>query len=94
MHVYIIHTGIRTTHTEFGGRATGDFTAIDDGTEPTTDRTRYTRGWNGGWCDVRIAKQVMFHAVPVLGCNGRNGHEVIAGVDWVTANHVSRAVGT
>ncbi len=30
VNVYIIDTGIRTTHSEFGGRATGDFTAIGD----------------------------------------------------------------
>jgi subtilisin family serine protease len=31
VNAYIIDTGIRTTHSEFGGRATGDFTAIADG---------------------------------------------------------------
>src|SRR4029434_10726527 len=31
VNAYIIDTGIRTTHAEFEGRATGDFTVIDDG---------------------------------------------------------------
>ncbi|HEY6005116.1 MAG TPA: protease inhibitor I9 family protein, partial [Anaeromyxobacter sp.] len=31
VHAYIIDTGIRTTHTQFGGRASGAFTAIADG---------------------------------------------------------------
>ncbi len=31
MHAYIIDTGIRTTHTQFGGRAAGAFSAVNDG---------------------------------------------------------------
>ena len=31
VHVYILDTGIRTTHVEFGGRAVGAYTAINDG---------------------------------------------------------------
>jgi subtilisin family serine protease len=41
----------------------------------------------------RVAKQVTLHAVRVLNCQGSGTTSgVIAGVDWVTANHASSAV--
>lgn len=40
-----------------------------------------------------VAKQVTLHAVRVLDCSGSGSTSgVIAGVDWVTSNHVSPAV--
>ena len=36
VNVYVIDTGIRATHTEFGGRVSADFTALNDGTTPRT----------------------------------------------------------
>jgi subtilisin family serine protease len=94
VHAYIIDTGIRTTHTEFGGRATGDFTAIDDGngTNDCNGHGTHVAGTVGG-TTFGVAKQVMLHAVRVLDCNGiGSASSVIAGVDFVTANHVSPAV--
>jgi subtilisin family serine protease len=35
VNAYVIDTGILTTHTTFGGRASGAFTAINDGRETT-----------------------------------------------------------
>ena len=94
VHAYIIDTGIRTTHSEFGGRATGDFTAIDDGngTNDCNGHGTHVAGTVGG-ATFGVAKQVMLHAVRVLDCNGfGSASSVIAGVDFVTANHVSPAV--
>ncbi len=94
VNVYIIDTGIRTTHSEFGGRASGDFTAIADGNGPNdcNGHGTHVAGTVGGGT-YGIAKQVTLHSVRVLDCNG-NGptSAVIAGVDWVTANHVKPAV--
>ena len=94
VNAYIIDTGIRTTHSEFGGRATGDFTAIADGngTNDCHGHGTHVAGTVGG-ATFGVAKQVRLHAVRVLDCNG-NGtvSSVIAGVDFVTANHVSPAV--
>ena len=40
-----------------------------------------------------VAKAVTIHGVRVLDCNGSGSNSgVIAGVDWVTANHVAPAV--
>jgi subtilisin family serine protease len=94
VHAYIIDTGIRTTHAEFGGRATGSFTSINDGngTGDCSGHGTHVAGTVGG-ATYGVAKSVRLHAVRVLDCSG-NGtvSSVIAGVDWVTANHASPAV--
>jgi len=93
--VYIIDTGIRSTHTDFGGRVSPvGFTAINDGngTNDCNGHGTHVAGTVGG-ATYGVAKGVTLHAVRVLGCNGSGATSgVIAGVDWVTANHVSPAV--
>lgn len=94
VHAYIIDTGIFPGHNDFGGRVSGGFTAIDDG-NGTTDchyHGTHVAGTVGGtrW---GIAKQVQLHPVRVLSCTGYGTNSgVIAGVDWVAANHVKPAV--
>jgi subtilisin family serine protease len=94
VHAYIIDTGIRTTHTEFGGRATAVFTAVSDGngTNDCNGHGTHVAGTVGG-ATYGVAKAVKLHAVRVLDCGG-NGpvSGVIAGVDYVTGNHASPAV--
>src|SRR5919201_2865103 len=92
VHVYVIDTGIRATHTEFGGRASGvGFTAINDGnrTNDCHGHGTHVAGTIGG-ATYGVAKAVTLHAVRVLDCNGSGSTSgVIAGVDWVTTNHLS-----
>ncbi len=93
--VYIIDTGIRSTHTEFSGRvsATG-YTAIGDGngTNDCNGHGTHVAGTVGGNV-YGVAKGVTLHAVRVLGCSGSGSTSgVIAGVNWVTANRVVPAV--
>jgi len=94
VNAYIIDTGIRTTHSEFGGRASGVFTAVNDGngTNDCSGHGTHVAGTVGG-STYGVAKSVKLYAVRVLDCSG-NGpvSGVIAGVDWVTANHKSPAV--
>lgn len=95
VHVYVIDSGIRKTHTQFGGRANGtSFTAVDDGNgaKDCNGHGTHVAGIIGG-STYGVAKNVILHAVRVLNCNG-NGTEtrVLAGVDWVTANRVTPAV--
>jgi Subtilase family/Bacterial Ig-like domain (group 3)/Peptidase inhibitor I9 len=94
VHAYVLDTGIRTTHTEFGGRASGAFDAIMDGngTEDCNGHGTHVAGTIGG-STFGMAKNVTLHAVRVLDCDG-NGTEsqVISGVDWVTANATFPAV--
>jgi aqualysin 1 len=94
VHVYIVDTGIRLTHTEFGGRATGDFSAIDDGYGATGCNFHGTHvaGIVGGKT-AGVAKAVKLHSVRVLDCNGAgNMSDVIAGMDWVITNRVMPAI--
>jgi YD repeat-containing protein len=94
VHAYIIDTGIRTTHAQFGGRASGAFTAVNDGngTNDCNGHGTHVAGTVGG-STYGVAKAVTLHAVRVLDCNGSGTTSgVISGVDWVTANHASPAV--
>lgn len=94
VHVYILDTGIRTTHQEFGGRASVAYDAIGDGQNGNdcNGHGTHVAGIVGGstW---GVAKQAYLHAVRVIPCSGSGLlSSVLAGVDWVTANHVSPAV--
>jgi subtilisin family serine protease len=92
--VYVIDTGIRATHTEFGGRVSFGFTAINDGngTNDCNGHGTHVSGTIGG-ATYGVAKSVTLHAVRVLDCSGSGSTSgVIAGVDWVTANRTLPAV--
>ncbi|MCA9738595.1 MAG: S8 family serine peptidase, partial [Gemmatimonadetes bacterium] len=94
VNVYILDTGIRTSHVDFGGRASGGFTAINDG-NGTNDCNGHgthvaSTAVGSEWGVAKNAKAV---AVRVLGCTGSGTTSgVIAGIDWVRANHVKPAV--
>lgn len=93
--VYIIDTGIRSTHTNFGGRVSAvGYTAITDGngTNDCNGHGTHVAGTVAG-ATYGVAKGVTLHAVRVLGCNGSGSTSgVIAGIEWVTANHIKPAV--
>ena len=89
---YVIDTGIRKTHTQFGGRAVHGV----DTTSPvgvTSDDCNghgtHVAGTIGG-STYGVAKSVTLVAVRVLTCAGTGLNSgVIAGVDWVTGNHAA-----
>ncbi len=94
VHVYVIDTGIRTSHNDFGGRASADFDSIGDGRngQDCNGHGTHVAGTVGS-ATWGAAKDVRLHAVRVLNCSGSGTNSgVIAGVDWVTANHISPAV--
>lgn len=83
---YIIDTGIRATHNDFGGRVIAGFTAINDGqgSNDCNGHGTHVAGTVGGttW---GVAKSVTLVPVRVLNCSGSGTNSgVIAGVDWVT----------
>lgn len=90
---YIIDTGIRAAHADFGGRVTSGYTAINDGrgTEDCNGHGTHVAGTVGG-ATYGVAKGVRLVPVRVLDCAGSGTTAgVIAGVDWVTSNHAAGA---
>lgn len=94
VNIYIIDTGIRYTHVEFGGRADAVYDNVGD-------------GWNGNDCNGHgthvaglaasasygVAKQANVHSVRVVGCDGTAYiSNLLGGIDWVTAHHVGPSV--
>jgi subtilisin family serine protease len=88
---YIIDTGIRFTHTQFGGRAVKGVDEVTSGGSASdcNGHGTHVAGTVGG-STYGVAKSVTLVAVRVLNCNGSGTTAgVIAGVDWVTGNHVA-----
>lgn len=94
VHAYIIDTGIRQTHTEFGGRIGNGYDAVTPGGSASdcNGHGTHVAGTVGG-STYGVAKGVTLHPVRVLDCDGSGTNSgVIAGVDWVAQNHVKPAV--
>ena len=90
---YIIDTGIRISHNEFGGRAQVGTDTIGDGQNGNDCHGHGTHvaGTVGG-STYGVAKSVSLLAVRVLNCSGSGSTSgVIAGVDWVTSHHQAGA---
>lgn len=92
--VYIVDTGVRISHSDFGGRASYGYDAVDgdsiaaDGNGHGTFVAGVVAGTKYG-----VAKNANIVAVRVLDNNGEGSTAgVIAGVDWVTANAKAPAV--
>lgn len=91
---YVIDTGIRFTHSEFGGRAVRGTDVINDGKNGSdcNGHGTHVAGTIGG-TNYGVAKNVRLVAVRVLNCNGSGSTSgVIAGIDWVTMNATRPAV--
>ncbi|MEU9300520.1 S8 family peptidase [Streptomyces sp. NPDC048269] len=91
---YIIDTGVRKTHQDFGGRASDGYDAIDndntaqDGHGHGTHVAGTVAGGSYG-----VAKKARIVGVRVLDNNGSGTTaQVVAGIDWVTRNAVKPAV--
>ncbi len=93
VYAYIIDTGIRFSHSEFGGRATSGYDAVDGGSaDDCNGHGTHVAGTVGG-ATYGVAKGVNLVAVRVLDCSGSGTWSgVIAGMDWVAQNHRSPAV--
>ncbi|MCB0413317.1 MAG: S8 family peptidase [Bdellovibrionales bacterium] len=94
VNVYIIDTGINSTHVEFEGRAHHGYDFVDNDSNATdcNGHGTHVAGTVGGKT-YGVAKGVSLFGVRVLDCNGSGSYsDVIAGVEWVTENHVNPAV--
>lgn len=87
--VYMIDSGILSTHEEFAGRIRAGFTKILDGrgTEDCYGHGTHTAGIVGG-STYGVAPKVTLVPIRVTDCSG-NGwtSDMIAGIDWAVADH-------
>ncbi|WP_251056879.1 S8 family peptidase [Streptomyces sp. ISL-94] len=89
---YVIDTGIRTTHTDFGGRARVGFDAFGGNGQDCNGHGTHVAGTLGG-AAYGVAKGASLVSVRVMNCSGSGTVSgVIAGVDWVSANAAEPAV--
>ncbi|BAL91773.1 putative subtilase-family protease [Actinoplanes missouriensis 431] len=94
VHAYVIDTGIRTSHQQFGGRASYgyDFVGRDSRADDCNGHGTHVAGTIGG-STYGVAKKVKLVSVRVLDCEGSGSlSDVIDGIDWVTAHAVHPAV--
>jgi subtilisin family serine protease len=93
--VYVIDTGIRTTHQQFGGRAVWGASFISG--ETNTDLNGHGTHCAGtvGGTTYGVAKLATLVAVKVLNSGGSGTLAgVISGVDWATSDAANRGVFT
>ncbi len=88
VHVYVLDSGIRSTHTDFGGRVDtlNSFNAYNDGNDVNdcNGHGTHVAGIVGGQ-QHGVAKNAILHPVRVLSCSGSGSlSAVIAGIDWIT----------
>ena len=89
---YIIDTGIRTSHTQFGGRASNVYDAFGGSGADCNGHGTHVAGTVGGGT-YGVAKGALLRGVRVLNCSGSGSWSgIIAGLDWVRANHIKPAV--
>lgn len=83
VHIYIMDTGIRSTHNELAGRVGAGFTAVGGGTEDCNGHGTHVASVAAGTV-FGVAKGATVHSVRVLGCTGAGTTAgVIAGADFV-----------
>ncbi|MDQ0774740.1 subtilisin family serine protease [Streptomyces aurantiacus] len=91
---YIIDTGVRITHTDFGSRASYGYDAVDNDNTAQDGHGHGTHvaGTVGGTA-YGVAKKAKIVGVRVLNNSGSGTTaQVVAGIDWVTGNAVKPAV--
>jgi len=92
VYAYIIDTGIRSTHSELGGRVVGGYTAIADsnGTNDCNGHGTHVAGTVAG-STYGMANRATLVPVRVLDCGGSGSWSgVVAGLDYVAGDTTRR----
>lgn len=81
--VYVIDTGIRYSHSEFGGRASSGFDAFNENGVDCIGHGTHVAGIVGGE-QAGAAKDVSLVSVRVFACDGAGSiSSILSGIDWV-----------
>lgn len=96
VNAYVLDTGVRLSHRDFGGRAVSGYDFIDNDSNASdcNGHGTHVAGTVGG-NSYGVAKGVKLISVRVLNCQGTSGSTwapVLAGIDWVTENGAKPAV--
>lgn len=94
VHAYVIDSGIRASHQDFGGRASVAVDFVGDGLNGSdcTGHGTHVAGTLGG-NTYGVAKGVQIHALRVLACDSSGSiGGVLGAINWVTANRINPAV--
>ncbi len=92
VYAYVIDTGISTSHSQFGGRASNVYDALGGNGQDCHGHGTHVAGTIGS-TTYGVAKSVRLRGVRVLGCSGSGSTSgIIAGIDWVRLNHTNPAV--
>nr|XP_054765966.1 aqualysin-1-like isoform X1 [Lytechinus pictus] len=97
VNVYVLDTGIRTTHEDFEGRAEFVYDAMNYAIGNDGDCQGHGTHCAGTIAGKRygVAKAAKVYAVRVLGCYGSGSWSaVIDGMDWVAVNGIRPAVAS
>jgi cerevisin len=87
--IYVVDTGVRTTHAVFTGRGTQGFTATGSAVDGDGHGT-HVAGTAGG-AKFGVAQGANIIAVKVLGDDGSgSSSDTIKGMDWVITQHQKR----
>lgn len=93
--VYVVDTGIRTTHQEFAGRVVSGYDFVDGDADPSDcdGHGTHVAGTVMG-STYGVAKAAKVSGIRVLNCFG-SGYtsDVIAGLNWIRTNHGSVGAG-
>eukprot|EP00057_Strongylocentrotus_purpuratus_P031057 XP_783463.2 PREDICTED: cuticle-degrading serine protease [Strongylocentrotus purpuratus] len=97
VNVYVLDTGIRTTHEDFEGRAEFSYDAMNYAIGNDGDCQGHGTHCAGTIAGKRygVAKAAKVYAVRVLGCyNYGSWSSIIDGMDWVARNGIRPAIAS